>query len=209
MSDLETFGSLILTPSVEDAAQGTLELWMPTYLRWLERLLGRPTGWLKEPRSYAVSSDFNHWPEDQLPAIQIMCPGLLERPIRDGTREYRATYDLCIGVYCSAGSRRDTQRLAKYYAGALRAILVQKGSLGNFAIGTVWLDENYDVRVSDKSQRTTATAELKFAVEVYGVVKALTGPLVVPSEPAEVPPNSPTVTDKTGRRISIVPEFLS
>lgn len=195
MSDLQTFGPLIIATQVEDAAQVTLETWMPAYLRWVERLLGKPTDWLQSPQSYVATSDWDHFPEEALPAVLIMAPGTIGAPAQDGRRIYRAIFDLRVGVLVSAGTRSDTERLAKFYGAALRALILGKGSLGNFATGTKWLGESANIKVADDKQRTMATAENRFAVEVREVVKALTGPTNPPAKPAEPPPDEPVATN--------------
>lgn len=203
MSDLDIFGSLILAPQLEDAAQGTIETWISTYLRRVERFIGKPALWLPNPKSYECTNDFDHWPEEQLPAILIMVPGISGRPERDGERNYRVPFHLKIGVVVSADTRKHTERLSKYYAGAIRNLIANKGSLGSFAVGSVWVDENYENKTSDHSQRTLSRAEVCFDTEVYGVVKALAGPATVPAEPATEPPSNPTVR---GGKITIKPE---
>lgn len=205
MTDIDIFGTLILATQVEDAAQKTLETWMSTYLRRVERLISREAFWLPNPGSYEATNSFDHWPEEQLPAILIMCPGIAGRPTRDGERNYRVPFKLDIGVVVSADTRKNTERLAKYYAGALRNLIVNKGSLEGFAIGTVWIDENYKNNKSERTQRTLTCAELTFETEIYGVVKALAGPATVPTEPATEPPNNPTVR---GGKVTIKPEIL-
>jgi hypothetical protein len=196
MSDLEVFGPLVLSTDVESAVEATLKRWMTDYLRWVERTKNLRVNFLPTPRSYTITSDWDHFPEDQLPAVLIMC-AKADNPKMDGRREYRATFPVRVGVIVSAKDRNSTERLAKYYGGALRALLLAKGSLGNFAVQTCWDGENYDVHTADRSQRTLATAEVKLTVEVRNVVRRLAGPLEPSPKPAESAPPWPTVSKET------------
>lgn len=196
MSDLEVFGPLVIATDVEDAIEATLKLWMATYLERMVRHIGKPAGWLSAPKSYTVTSDWDHFPEEAVPAVLIICPNI-DKPLMDGKREYRATFPIKVGIFVEARDRRSTERLAKYYGGALRELLLQKGSLGDFAIATTWEGEEYGTCVSDHSQRTFGSAEIKLAVEVRQVVRRLAGPGTVPANPKIPPAAWPLVTKNT------------
>lgn len=196
MSDLEVFGPLVIATDVEDAVEATLKLWMQTYLERMVRHIGKPAGWLSPPKSYTVSSDFDHFPEEAVPAVLIICPNI-DKPLMDGKREYRATFPIKLGIFVEARDRRSSERLAKYYAAALGELLLHKGSLGDFAIATTWEGDEYGTRVSDHSQRTFGSAEIKLAVEVRQVRKRLSGPGAVPPAPQTPPGPWPLVTKKT------------
>jgi hypothetical protein len=196
MSDVEVFGPLVLATDVEDAVEATLKLWMATYLGFVDRHIGRVSPWLLPPKSYTVTSDWDAFPEEQSPAVLIMCPGVT-KPLMDGKREYRAIFPVSIGVRVEAPDRRSTERLAKYYGGAIRALLSGKGSLGDFAVATTWEDEKYGTHVSDRSQRTFGSADLKFNVEVRQVVRRLSGPAEPLKAPGVAPAAWPKVTHNT------------
>lgn len=205
MSDLDIFGPLVVGTATEEAVQATLERWMLTYLGRLDRAIGKTPPWLKPPRSYTITSDWDHFPEEAVPAVLIMCSGV-EKPLMDGKREYRAIFPVKVGIFVESQDRASTDRLAKYYGAALRELLLHKGSLGNFATATTWEGERYGTRVSDRSQRTFGTAEVELNVEVRRVVKRLSGPAEPLAKPGEAPPSPPTVTKET--RVKLSPEPL-
>jgi hypothetical protein len=196
MSDLEIFGPIVTGADVEDAVERTLKEWMQTYLRRMERHISKPPNWLPNPGSYIASSDWDHFPEEQVPAILMICPDA-GRPEMDGKREYRTTFPIQIGIFVEGQDRRSSERLAKYYGAALRELLTHKGSLGNFAEATCWEGEQYGVHISDRSQRTFGTAEVKLSVEVRQVSRRLAGPAEPLKEPATEPGPLPTVTKNT------------
>ena len=197
MSDLQTFGPVVIGSQVEDAATLTLQTWLPAYLDWVTRQIGQPAGWLPLPRSYNVSNDDNHWGQDQLPAILVVSPGLLERPKQDGQRLYRADWGLSIDIFVSSSDRTNTERLAKYYAAAVRSCLIQKADLGGIAAGVQWRDEKYETHLPDKAQRTLGSARVTFCVDVRSVARALGGPATVPADPTQVPADWPAAQTVT------------
>lgn len=194
-SDLEVFGPLVIDTQLPEAVEATLKLWMQTYLQRLERAISKPVNWLPPPQSYTITSDWDHYPEEALPAVLIMCPGVT-KPKMDGRREYRGVYPVRVGIFVEARDRVSTDALAKYYGTALRELLLQKGSLGDFATATAWAGADYGTRVSDRSQRTVGTAEIKLEVEVRAIVRRLSGP-VEPITTGLAPPSLPEVTRET------------
>jgi hypothetical protein len=178
---------------------------MATYLGRVNRAIGKPANWLPAPKSYTITSDWDHFPEEAVPAVLIMCPGIA-KPLMDGKREYRAVFPVRVGIFVESQDRKSTDRLAKYYGAALRELLLHKGSLGNFATATAWEGEKYGTRVSDRAQRTFGTAEVELNIEVRRVVKRLSGPAAPLVDPTKAPGARPTVTKKTP--VKITPEPL-
>lgn len=192
MSDA-IFGSLVTGTDVEQAALDTLQTWSPTYLAWVERHTGRAAQSVPAPRSWITSADFTRWPEEQLPSVLLLSPGLAEEPSRDGRGSIRAKFALGVAVVVSARDRAETDALAKLYVAAFRAAILQHPSLGGFAEGVEWLDERYDALPGDpKRRRTLAAGQLAFRVDVRGVVEPGTGPTSPSPTPYEPQPD-PTV----------------
>lgn len=193
MSDLQRYGPLVLGTDVEDAVKATLQEWMPDYLAWVSRHIGKP-GFLRPPGSFEVTSDWEHFPEEKLPAILIVCAEAVN-PEKDGRKEYRATWTLRVGAFVSARDRTSSERLAKYYAGVIREIINAKGSLGQVGWASTWKGERYVPEVTARAQRTISSAEVRFDVQARHVSSWLIGPSV-PSpvvEPAVEAPALPTV----------------
>jgi hypothetical protein len=186
------FGRIVTGSHVEDAAEATLRLWIPTYIAEIERQTGRDAGTLPTPRSWSLVSEFGLDPEDQFPAIVIESPGLVESPGRDGRGTYRAAWDLRIGVVVAARDERATRRLSTTYAAAIQAALLQHPSLGGFAADTSWLDTRY-TPIADDAGRTLAAGRTYFRVDVDDVVTAKAGPAVPNVDPLD--PYDPTTAE--------------
>jgi hypothetical protein len=188
MSDEQIFGSLVDGNDVDDAVTATLQKWSDTYLNRMCRKIGQPEGWLPSPGSYVHTNDPHYFPEDQPPVVVVAIPGLSGRPIRDGQKYYRAEWDVQLTIFVQANDRDATERLAKQYGAAFRELLLHKRSLGGFAAGISWHEEQYGTRVSDRDQRTLGACELRFSVDVRDVVKTLGGPPTpITTEPSDWP----------------------
>lgn len=138
------------------------------------------------PRGYAITQVFDLWPEDQLPTIIVACPGLVEPPMMDGAKVWRAKWDTWIGCMCSARNEGEARQAAGTYAAFIRAIMLQQASLNwNLGRGVRWLDEQYDV-LPVEDRRTLAAVQVRFAVEVGSVVDGRELPLV-PGGPLPTP----------------------
>lgn len=205
MTDLNVFGASIIDTEIGNAVESTLDTWFATYLSYLDRALigaGINIGSLPTPGSYVHSADPNHFPEEQPPTVVISIPGTLGEPKRDSAN-YRAFWDLRVVVFVTAPDRASTEALAKYYGAAVRMMLVQKPSLGNFAEGISWRGTQYSTRIADRDQRTLGSCENRFSVDVRDVVQAFAGPI---TPITTIPANWPTVTDVA---VSITPDTLS
>jgi hypothetical protein len=151
-----------------------------------------------------VTSDWDAFPEEQVPAVLIICPSI-DKPLMDGKREYRAVFPVRVGIRVESKDRRSSERLAKYYGGALRSLLIGKGSLGNFATATSWEGEEYGTHISDRTQRTFGTADVKLNIEVRRVVRRLSGPAVPATVPGTEPPAWPLFTSGA---VTVKPEHI-
>lgn len=188
MSDANIFGTLVTGEDVDQAVTATLQKWSETYLNRMCRKIGQSDGWLPSPGSYVHTNDPHYFPEDEPPVAVIAVPGTLGQPVRQGTKYYRAEWDVRVVIFVSANDRDATERLAKQYGAAFRELLLQKRSLGGFAAGITWHEELYGTRVADRDQRTLGSCELRFSVDVRDVVQTLAGPPnPIPSEPGDWP----------------------
>jgi len=171
----ELFGTIKHAGQIEDMAEDFLKLWTPTYLAEMERQLGLDSKSLPHIRAWTRINEFEKWPEDQLPTVLLICPGLAEPPIKDGSGAYRAKWALGVAVVVSASTERATRNIAGIYSAAIRATLLQHRSLGGQALGVDWTDERYDDLPSEDS-RSLAAARQVFVVEVADVTNAKLGP---------------------------------
>lgn len=194
-------GPIITGRDVELAAIAVLRKWASTYLAEAERQTGRTVGSLPRPRSYSTAPDFETWPEDQLPRVLLVAPGLAEAPAAYGAGEFHARFLLGIACIVSARSMDETADLAKLYCATLRTVLVQHQSLDGFAAGVVWLDEDYD-DLPSIDDRSLGAGQAIFTVEVAGFARRYNGP-PYPSAEVPVPPTDPIPEDPTATDVSV------
>lgn len=189
---MSIFGAIKDGTHVESAMLEHLELWQLTYLAEVERQNGLEPRFLPAIRSFVVVKEFDRWPEDQLPACLVLSPGLAEPPIAEGDGTMRSKWILGIGLVCSAPTREDTNRLAKWYTSAMRAAILQHPSLGGFAEGVEWRSETFS-DIPSAGQRTMSSGQAVFFVEVRDTVNRLGGPTSPPEDPYNQPDDWPEV----------------
>lgn len=190
---MTVFDHILTADVVEQHALETLQTWLPTYLREVERQTGRDPNTLPAVRSWKPVNIFERWPEDQLPAVLLVSPGLIGTPEKEGDGYYRARWSLGIGVVVSARDAATTNSLAKVYAAAVRATILQHQSLGGHSRGVGWVDEKYDDLPAEKG-RTLAAGQNIFWVEYAQVVSTKGGPIQpVPPDDEPPPEDWPTV----------------
>jgi hypothetical protein len=180
------FGDIKPGTLAEAGVGATLARWMPTYLAEIKLQVDLDYD-LPPPRSYSNrASEPNNWPEDQLPGVLVVSPGMTGRPSREGDGTYRALFGVVVGIVSTASTKQATNFNNKLYAAAARAILLQQPSLGGIASAVDWIDESYD-ETPDDAERSLAVATLAFDVEIQNVVNRLAGP----STPDEPDPDMP------------------
>lgn len=185
---MSIIGRIVLPQHVKNAVAETMRAYIETYLAEVERQEGL------DPRSLPVPSEgayltrdddrLERESEDSGPTVIIMTPGTAATPAVDGDGEFRARWAVNVAVIAEARDEESTSDLAGYYAGVVRALLVQQGSLMGFAGGTTWKGERYGALPADASE-SIATAINVFEVEVSGVVTRGAGPRDPLEEPYE------------------------
>lgn len=193
---------------VEDAALAQLETWLSDYLYEVERHHELELGSLPRPRSWLISSAVEKMPEDQLPAVILASPGLLDPPLADGRGVYTARWRLVIAVMVNARGNRLALRLARLYALAVRGVLLQQQALPELAVRRIdWLDERY--RLLDSiDDRTLCISEVEVAAEVSDVLSRHEGPLAPGWGPGLSDPDSPEWPTATSTDMAVVKEPL-
>lgn len=188
---VNVFGEILLGSDVEQAVIANLQTWFPTYLAEVERQESLDAQSIPLPRSYDTVNEFRKWPENQLPAVIVVSPGLAEVPLTEGDGRTRATWVVGIGVVVSARDKRSTGNLAKLYAAVVRALMMQQQSLGGIGMGSTWRHETYtDIPADD--ERTLGACQVIFEVECGDVVSQSKG-LPAPPEDPYTDPDWPTV----------------
>lgn len=182
MSD---FGVIKSGASVEAAMKAHVEEWFSTYLRAVEPLGDYEKGSLEDFRTIETDPEFDRWPEDQIPGLLIVSPGMVPGSARtEGNGKVRGKFVIGLGIVCSADNRENSSDLAQWYGAAMGSLVLQKPSLGGFARGVELKDISYDDLGSD-GIRTQASSLLVFEVEVPEIFDVMKGPLFPDDEPGE------------------------
>jgi len=188
---MSIFGDLFGGDQIDSALINVLKRWMPTYLREIVRQRGLEVV-LDAPRSYIAVSDFEHWPEEQLPSVVIVNPGISEGPKKDGAGTYRASWPVQICITVSAPNEPECRRNAQLYIAAARGCIMGRRSLEAGMKGTDWTSEDYELIDSDM-RRSQAGARATFVIERENVVTVGAGPTDPELDPQ--PEDWPEVTD--------------
>lgn len=188
----EVFGQILDGSHVQAAALATLELWLPDYLREVERTHRLPQGIIPAPRSWGIAGgDVDDWFTHASPAVLVRSDGAPDT--RRGAEHYNADWqlDIVVAVSASVQNRAAPLVLAQRYGGAVRGALLHHPDLGGFALATVW-DE---VQIADAMVKGEARALVveSFTVTVANVISRFGGP-VAPSagRPSPDSPDWPT-----------------
>lgn len=193
--DPKVFGRILDKTDAENAMEEHLRLWLTTYIAELERQKGFAAETIQTPVAWLRANDFAKWPEDQTPAIIIISPGLVGDPKAEGNRVWSAPYGVGVAAVVSSIDRPRTRALAGFYGAAIRAAVLQHPSLGGFARDTTWVDERFD-DVPQEDERTLASAQEVFRVDVFGMTTGRTGPKTPPEDPYAIPADPPIATER-------------
>jgi hypothetical protein len=181
---MNLYGAVITARDVREAVIDNLKDWSPAYIGEVSVQSDRPRcgdGALPPFRSFGTATSFSTFPEDQLPACVVVVPGLAETPVRQGDGTYLAEWSVGIGVVVSGKDRESTDDLVRLYSAAVRMAMIQKPSMGGFAISSRWIDESYDELAYDDS-RTIAAGIVSLGIEVDAVMNAYGGPKTPPED---------------------------
>lgn len=176
MSEDNIFGPIVTGKDVRFAMRSHLKMWLPTYLAEIARGDGRLGSALPLPRSWVSALDLpdGKFIEDQMPSCVIVAPGMIEEPMKQGGL-YICRWGVSVGLVVGGQNRENTFDLSELYASAVRAAVLQHGSLGGFATGTDWIGERYD-DIPNNMARTLAAGTVQFSVEVQGALMPGEGP---------------------------------
>src|SRR5215831_14296205 len=99
------FGRIVTGWDVEQWVLDVLKRWSRTYLSEVERQHGYVACTHPAVRGWAYGPTFDKWPEDQLPGVLVVCPGIAPPPRRDGEGIFSARWNVQIGVCCTASTQ--------------------------------------------------------------------------------------------------------
>lgn len=190
------FDPVVTRIQIADAVKELLKDWLPAYIAEIERQNTLTAKSLPMPRSYSTRTEVTKWGEDQTPAVVIVCPGLSGPPRRDGNGVWAAPWGIAVGVITSGTYQRTVIENASYYGAAVRACLLQRGTLLNDLAGSVvWLDESY-TDIPENESRSLAAARIEFEYLIPAAVNDMAGPapsVDPPEDPYVAPEAWPTV----------------
>jgi hypothetical protein len=165
-----SYGRIVTGGAVREAVRATIRTWLPTYTAEVERQTGRA---LPTVRSYGSGLPVE-FPDGYLPGIVIVAPGLVSEPTRTGAGRFDAVWAVGVSVVVACPDREAAYTQAEDFTAALRALMVQQGSLGGLADGLDWISEEVS-EVAGTTERSIHAGLLEFAVNVPGVMDAFAG----------------------------------
>jgi len=178
---VSAFGKIVVATQIEYAIRDLLKLYFPMYLREIERIMSWEREELPTPRNYTNRNTFDALPGEELPKVVVISPGLLEPPERvTGDGDYRATWQVGVGVAIAARTEEEADFQVKMYAAAVRGIVLHNKSMGrDDIVGVYWLDENYDDLPIDDQHANYKAAGNFFGVEVEGTINTFMRPPLI------------------------------
>jgi hypothetical protein len=187
---------------VEEAAQATLERWLPTYLAEVERQNDIPPQTIPVPASWVTENQFEQVQGAPLPCVIIVSAGTDASPERTGDGRYDMWFSCGVAVIVEALNDTAARRFAQLYAAAVAAIFVQQPSLGDVAARTELQAVTHDDAPANFLRAGCAVARVVTSVLLEGVVTALAGPSTPDLDPAEWPQVETVQIDAERRSLS-------
>lgn len=168
-------GNVLIASNLTAGVRDHFKKWQETYLAEVERLTERDARALPLIKHYSFKNELDKFPEERLPAMVIVTPGVAEGSIeREGDGAYSASWDLGIAIVVGSNSEIATSELRDAYAAATRTLFLQHPAIGDIGVVEEWLDENYDDLPVDAT-RTLAAVQLIFRVRTEVVLEAAEG----------------------------------
>lgn len=148
---------------------------------------------LATPKSYATVSEYDRFPEQQLPAIIVAAPGMVQQPIRNGDGYLHGTWTIEVSATVSAPNGKETRQLSQLYLAAIQGAILQRRSLGDpFSAANLMMVEYADI--PNERRRSIIAAVAAFEVSVHEMISTKQGP-VSPEPPDPIPPTWPIATE--------------
>jgi hypothetical protein len=156
----------------------TLQKWMPTYIQELEHQRNLPRGRIPSPKVYTTRNNFSAMPDERMPLCVVVSPGLAHEPWKDGEGRHMGWYGLGVGIVARANSEEASNKMAKIYGAAIRAIMLQKQALDDSwaFVGTELIDESFTDIPTSERERSMRSVQVIFRVQVDELVTSFAGP---------------------------------
>ena len=194
-AEYDVFKDIISIDEIEDQILANLENWMPTYVAEICRQKSLDFSKVPVIKSWVTLHRFRHEPQNQTPAIVVVSGGTSGQPVHNGEGWWRSPFLFGVSAIISTRDPDSSSRMAKLYAAAIRAIMLQQRSDVMYT-DIRWNGESYD-QIDVGSPDMLASASVTFEVMMDGLVCSQgTGPSV----PSVAPPAPmPVVIEDPGR----------
>jgi hypothetical protein len=164
-----------MAPELEDALLDLIESWLPTYLTEVEVQFGLEPLTLARPKFYGTSVENDTHPGEGLPAIIVVSPGTAS--VMGEGQYLSAWYDVTVATTVMASSEMGARRLAALYSAAIRAIVMQHGSIGGKADGAAFIGEEFlGSPAQDNRNRSRGGALTHFQLKIDQLLDRQLGP---------------------------------
>jgi hypothetical protein len=196
----DSLGPLVGADDVRDSLKATIDEWSPFYLAVISSRLaeaqriGGPSQapnplqsfgtWVNEPEARS-------WGTGMPACYLVTCPGTIGEPRIEGSRKVWATWRAQVIVNVFGTDWQLTADLTSWYEKAVRASVLQHGSLGGISDKTRWVGNTYAGK-EHEGNRVFGQLVMGFDVLTPDVIDLSRGPATVPDPPIP-PPDDPTV----------------
>ncbi len=181
MAIVTKIGNIFVASDLEIGVKDTLAAWMPTYMKDLEIQRSMTPGQIVPPKTYTNKNDFAKFPEEALPMVVVISPGVAGRPEARGDGQIDAWFSIGIGIICSANTSERADFIAKFYGASAMAIMLQQPVHGGIGYLTEFNDMGFEAVPVDAANRYVRSARLSFSLLVENVVRRFDGPIGNPS----------------------------
>lgn len=175
------FGTIRSDDEVEMAVVESLQKWLPTYMSEVEHQRGLEAPYYARPPegSYTVRSDFETWPEEMLPLVIVVAPGIDDDPEKEARGKHRGVFNIAVTCVVESIDQIETRNYAHRMGAAIRASLVQHwdldGALDCSVRGVDWIGTRNDELPSEASRTIWGCRQL-FQVQVGDILTRMAGP---------------------------------
>jgi len=137
------FGDIKDASQTEDLVLDCLNDWLPVYLREFELQRAIAADSFPHPKSFLRVNELDKFPEDQLPVILTISPGLADEPVQEGDGgRLIMPWDISVAVEIMARERMETGRFCRQYTAVIMAILMQQS--GHYCGAVDLIDVRFD-----------------------------------------------------------------
>lgn len=136
MTDTNRYGPSVSWRDARRWAIAGIGLWFPAYLRDAERHEGilpgycdLPVGFRETPQTDAAEAvtEVTKHPEQRLPLILVIIPGMAGVPVREADRKFSAPWEVVLLGLVHGKTEADAELVASCYGLALSLMMIQQG----------------------------------------------------------------------------------